>query len=173
MIPSSLQIYYYYVFTAKIFMTSQDWWLYKSCPVERYSCILKYKKCHYIICSVTVIRHILTPIELRSYGLLSQKNSKLHVFPHFFYTKTTSRSEYFPFWIVTLCRLTLRISPYLQRASSKNLFGGNDDLTIPSVDITLFITTDLDYRLDEIFDVQNIKQIRRRPKSLLKQSSNF
>ena len=76
-------------------------------------------------------------------------------------------------YFVTLCRLTLRISPYLQHASSKNLFGGNDDLTIPSVDITLFITTDLDYRLDEIFDVQNIKQIRRRPKSLLKQSSNF
>ena len=82
-------------------------------------------------------------------------------------------SEESPFHIVTLCRLILRISPYIQHARSKNLFGGNDDLTIPSVDITLFITTDLDYRLDEIFDVQNIKQIRRRPKSLLKQSSNF
>ena len=92
--------------------------------------------------------------------------SELHVFPHFF----GEESLYF---FVTLCRLVLRISPYLQHASSKNLFGGNDDLTIPSVDITLFITTDLDYRLDEIFDVQNIKQIRRRPKSLLKQSSNF
>ena len=84
-----------------------------------------------------------------------------------------SYSEESPFHIVTLCRLILRISPYFQHARSKNLFGGNDDLTIPSVDITLFITTDLDYRLDEIFDVQNIKQIRRRPKSLLKQSSNF